>query len=55
MFAKFLKNTDGATMLEYGLIVSLVALGLITSMATLGEKSAEPIELVAETIEDATN
>ena len=55
MTAKFLKCTKGATVIEYGLIVALIALGLIGSMVTIGEETAEPIEYVAETIEDATN
>ncbi len=54
MFTKFFKCTSGATLIEYGLMVMLIAIGLIGSMVTIGEETAEPIEFVAETIEDAT-
>ncbi|MAW99313.1 MAG: Flp family type IVb pilin [Sphingomonas sp.] len=33
---KFLKNSKGATAIEYGLIAALIAVAAITAMKTLG-------------------
>jgi len=33
---KFFKNESGATAIEYGLIAALIAVVIITAMATLG-------------------
>ena len=37
MFKSFLKDENGATAIEYGLIAALVAVAAITAMQTLGE------------------
>jgi len=34
--AKFIKDEDGATAIEYGLIAGLVALGIILALTALG-------------------
>ncbi len=38
IFSKFLKNESGATAIEYGLIASLIAVAIITSVTQLGTK-----------------
>jgi pilus assembly protein Flp/PilA len=35
----FLKNSKGATAIEYGLIAALVAVAIITALTTLGKSS----------------
>jgi pilus assembly protein Flp/PilA len=35
--AKFTKNEEGATAIEYGLIAALIAVAAITAMTQLGE------------------
>jgi pilus assembly protein Flp/PilA len=35
-FTKLLKNEDGATAIEYGLIAALVAVAAITAMTSVG-------------------
>jgi pilus assembly protein Flp/PilA len=35
---KILKNENGATAIEYGLIAALIAVAAITAMTTLGTK-----------------
>jgi pilus assembly protein Flp/PilA len=35
---KIMKNEDGATAIEYGLIAALIAVAAITAMSTLGSK-----------------
>ena len=39
--AQFLKNEDGATAIEYGLIAALVGVAIITGATTLGTKLNE--------------
>jgi pilus assembly protein Flp/PilA len=36
--SKIVKNEDGATAIEYGLIAALIAVAAITAMSTLGSK-----------------
>lgn len=36
MLKRYLKNEDGATAIEYGLIAALVAVGIIAALTTLG-------------------
>jgi pilus assembly protein Flp/PilA len=36
--AKLLKNTKGATAIEYGLIAALIAVAAITAMTSLGNQ-----------------
>ena len=35
-FAKLLKNKDGATAIEYGLIAALIAVAAVAAMTTVG-------------------
>lgn len=36
MFSKLVRNTKGATAIEYGLIAALIAVAAITAMSALG-------------------
>jgi pilus assembly protein Flp/PilA len=38
LFRKLMKNTEGATAIEYTLIASLIAVAAIASMRTVGSK-----------------
>ena len=38
MFTKLLKNEEGATAIEYGLIAALIAVAAITAMQGLGNQ-----------------
>jgi pilus assembly protein Flp/PilA len=35
---KFVKNSKGATAIEYGLIAALIAVAAVSAMSTLGSK-----------------
>jgi pilus assembly protein Flp/PilA len=37
-FVKMLKNDDGATAIEYGLIAALIAVAAIAAMTSVGSK-----------------
>lgn len=38
MFSRFLKEENGATAIEYGLIASLVSIAIIAALSLLGPK-----------------
>jgi len=38
-FSRFVRNESGATAIEYGLIVALIAVVIITAVTTLGAKA----------------
>ena len=38
LLARFARNESGATAIEYGLIVALIAVVIITAVATIGTK-----------------
>lgn len=41
MLKKFFKNEDGQGMVEYGLILGLIAIAAVVALLTLGPKIAE--------------
>lgn len=45
---QFIRDEEGATAVEYGLIVGLIAVAIITAVANLGEE----IEALFQTIAD---
>ena len=51
MLTRFLKEENGATAIEYGLIASLIAVAIVTVLLTLGPRLAE----VFGTVESSLN
>lgn len=47
IFQKVLKNEDGATAIEYGLIAALVAVAAMTAMGSLGNSLSTTFGLVS--------
>jgi pilus assembly protein Flp/PilA len=46
-FAKLLKNEDGATAIEYGLIAALIAVAAVTVMGTVGTNLSSTFNTIA--------
>ena len=44
---KFLRNSEGATAIEYGLIAALVSLALLAGLGGIGNVLAQLFEIVA--------
>lgn len=38
LFNRFVKDEDGATAIEYGLIAALIAVAIITAVGSLGDR-----------------
>ena len=55
MFKRLLKNEDGATAIEYGLIAALIAVAAITAMQTLGENLEATFDEVSDELVDASS
>ena len=51
---KFTTNTEGATAIEYGLIVALIALVIIGAATTLGTSISDLFNDTTNAVEDAT-
>jgi pilus assembly protein Flp/PilA len=49
MLTRFIREEEGATAIEYGLIASLIAVAIVTVLLTLGPKLRE----VFQTVEDS--
>ena len=47
LFSRFATDDSGATAIEYGLIASLVAVVIITAVATVGNKLSNTFNSVA--------
>lgn len=47
---KMLKNTKGATAIEYGLIAALIAVAAISAMSTLGGKISTTFNNVSDNL-----
>ena len=49
-FRKLLKNSKGATAIEYGLIAALIAVAAISAMSQLGSKISTTFNNVSSTL-----
>ena len=49
-FRKLLKNSKGATAIEYGLIAALIAVAAISAMSTLGGKISTTFNNVSDNL-----
>ncbi len=49
-FRKMLKDSKGATAIEYGLIAALIAVAAITAMGTVGNKLTNTFNNVASNL-----
>ncbi|MCO7642491.1 Flp family type IVb pilin [Pseudomonas sp. S 311-6] len=47
---RFLKDEDGATAIEYGLIAGLIAVVIIAALATLGDELDKAFVKISEAI-----
>ena len=52
-FNKLLRDEQGATAIEYGLIAALIAVAAMAAMGSLGEELNETFTTVSTTLEDA--
>ena len=50
-FRKMLKDSKGATAIEYGLIAALIAVAAITAMGTLGNTLGDTFNNVSDEME----
>jgi pilus assembly protein Flp/PilA len=49
-FRKIIKNSKGATAIEYGLIAALIAVAAISAMSTLGGKISSTFNNVSDNL-----
>ncbi len=54
MIKRFVREEDGVTAIEYGLIASLIAIVIITSVGLVGTKLDQVFDLVANAIKTTT-
>ncbi len=47
---KFMKNEDGATAIEYGLIASLIAVAIVAVLLTLGPQLSAVFQKVQDSL-----
>jgi pilus assembly protein Flp/PilA len=50
MFRKLIKNEEGATAIEYGLIAALIAVAAITAMSGIGTQLSNTFTNVSNTM-----
>jgi pilus assembly protein Flp/PilA len=53
MFSRFLKNEDGATAIEYGLIAALIGVAIIAAATTLGTEIGTTFDTVKNKLSTA--
>ena len=54
MMRNWFKNEDGQGMVEYGLIIALIALVVIVALVALGPKVREIFDKTNDALDDAT-
>ena len=50
MYTRFAADQSGATAIEYGLIASLISIGIITAATTLGKNISNTFDNVAKNL-----
>lgn len=55
MIKNFLKNEEGVTLVEYGLLVGLISIAAIAAIESVGEQVNLLFETVAQTLENVTS
>ena len=50
LFSKIMKNEEGATAIEYGLIAALIAVAAITAMGSLGNNLSNTFTEVSNSL-----
>jgi len=55
LFARFASDKKGGGLVEYSLIVALIALGSVTAMATLGDSINNSFMSIGSSVETAAN
>lgn len=53
IFKRFIREDDGATAIEYGLIAALVSVAAITALSTMGDSLGELFTTVSTSIDGA--
>ena len=48
LIVRFARNESGATAIEYGLIAGLIAVAIITIVATIGGQLAEAFQTISD-------
>jgi len=51
-FNKLLRDEQGATAIEYGLIAALIAVAAIVAMGNLGDQLSDTFQQVSDELED---
>ncbi len=54
IFHKIIKDQDGATAIEYGLVASLIAVAIMTSLTAVGNSISKNMEYSDSTLKSAT-
>lgn len=54
-FKQFIRDEDGATAIEYGLIAALIAVALITTLGTLGNNLDNTFTTVSNGLANAND
>ncbi|MEM1366011.1 MAG: Flp family type IVb pilin [Pseudomonadota bacterium] len=52
---RFWKRTSAATAIEYGLIASLIAIGVITGATQTGEETKKPFEKIGTAMQTSND
>lgn len=55
IFREILRDEDGATAIEYGLIAALIAVAAITAMGALGNSLSNTFKLVSTQMNNASD
>ena len=50
----FIRNKEAATAIEYGLIIALIAVGIITAVASIGDTLSTSFSTVDKELSDNT-
>lgn len=51
---RFLRDEEGATAIEYGMIAGIISVGILAFLPTIGDKLADIFEKISKTLPTVT-
>ncbi len=53
LFKRFIRNSEGSTAIEYGLIAALISVGLIAGATAIGNSTITKLEQISDALDNS--
>ncbi len=53
LFKRFIRNSEGSTAIEYGLIAALISVGLIAGATAIGNSNVTKLQQISDALDNS--